>query len=56
MALGERTKKLDLGRKQKLASLVPDWWLGLEWPISLCYDENVQIEQIGSNRRKMNSE
>lgn len=49
MALGQRAKKLDLGRKQELGSLVPYWGLGLDWVVPLRYDENVQVEQITSS-------
>ena len=48
LAVGERAKKLDLGRKQKLGGLVADWGLGLDWPIPVRHDENVQIIQIES--------
>jgi hypothetical protein len=46
MAVGERTKELDLGRQQELADLAPKWRLGLDGSISSRHDANVQALQV----------
>jgi hypothetical protein len=45
MALGARTKELDLGRQQELADLAPMWRLGLDGSISWRHDADVQALQ-----------
>ncbi|THC95762.1 hypothetical protein EYZ11_004759 [Aspergillus tanneri] len=37
MAMGKGPKELDLGRQQKLAGLVFDWGLGVDWLVPTHY-------------------
>ncbi|RHZ43618.1 uncharacterized protein CDV56_102298 [Aspergillus thermomutatus] len=53
MAVGARTKELDLGRQQELGDLVPMWRLGLDRSISRRHDEDVQALQVEKDHREV---
>lgn len=53
MAMGERTKELDLGRQQELADLAPMWRLGLDGSISSRHDSDVQALQVEKCHREV---
>lgn len=53
MALGARTKELDLGRQQELADMAPMWRLGLDGSISWRHDADVQALQVEKCHREV---
>ena len=53
LALGTRTKELDLGGEQELADLAPDGWMGLDWSHTYRNDEDVWFEYVEEGPQKL---
>jgi hypothetical protein len=53
VAMGARTKELDLGRQQELADLAPMWRLGLDGSIPWHHDADVQTLQVEKCHREV---
>ena len=53
LALGTRTKELDLGGEQELVDLVPDGWMGLDRSHACRNDEDVWFEHVEEGPQKL---